>query len=153
MTQSTFDSKCSFLLEHNYENISYDQQIWRRLLNLTYSKQTTRNFPARDDITITINLRAAFYIKKQTNKHKQKFKKPCWNSNLGQVSRTCTTHQSLPSSYRSRRLLRLKNFCKVISQLFCEFQVFKASFAVILAPKRHDFLKVLSCIETRQNAN
>ena len=75
------------------------------------------------------------------------------NSNLGQVPRTCTTHQSLPSNYRSRRLLMLRNFCKVISQLFCEFQIFKASFAVILAPKRHDFLKVLSCIEIRQNAN
>ena len=74
MTQLTFDSKCSFILELNYENVSYDQQMWRRLLNLIYSKQTTRNFPARDDITIIINLRAAFYIKKQTNKQKQKFK-------------------------------------------------------------------------------
>ena len=32
---NAFDSKCSFIHEHNYENISYDQQIWRWRLNFT----------------------------------------------------------------------------------------------------------------------
>ena len=65
-----------------------------------------------------------------------------------------TTNQSLPSKYRFPRFLRVeKTSPRLYHRYFGEFEVFKASFSVISAPKRQHFFIVPPRVESRQNAN
>jgi len=61
---------------------------------------------------------------------------------------------SMPSKHRFPRFLRVeKTSPRLYHSYFGEFEVFKASFPVISAPKRRHFFTVLPRVESRQNAN